>query len=134
MTVAVRGVLAGVIAERIGVGRGLALLPLLVGAGADPIGVGCSRWPSRYDRAGGLALVFLAYAVAQGFEHVDRAIFDLGGVSGPHAQASGGRARGHPGPPDAGAAAAAERTNAQRGRVDLTPPRALARVGDWCVE
>ena len=54
MTVAVRGVLAGVIAERIGTGRGLALLPLLVGAGmasvvdwalieragADPIGVG----------------------------------------------------------------------------------------------
>jgi hypothetical protein len=80
------------------------------------IGVGCWRWPSPDDRAGGLTLVFLAYAVAHGFEQFDRAIFDLGGVSGPRAQASGGRAAIALGLRMRARRAAGERTKAPRDR------------------
>ncbi|MBU1690415.1 MAG: alkaline phytoceramidase [Gammaproteobacteria bacterium] len=112
MTIALMSWLAAIIAERIGVAAGLALLPALLAAGAasvlywgatEALGAGDLRpygmvhfypalliplltllFPPRYTRGGDALMVLGWYAAALGAEHLDRHIFALGGIVGGH--------------------------------------------------
>ncbi|BAN35809.1 hypothetical protein SCD_n01998 [Sulfuricella denitrificans skB26] len=112
MTVALMSWLAAIIAERISVAAGLALLPVLLAAGAasvlywgatEALGAGDLRpygmvhfypallipllillFPPRYTRGGDVLIVLGWYAAALGAELLDRQIFALGGIVGGH--------------------------------------------------
>ncbi len=112
MTIALMSWLAAIIAERIGVAAGLALLPALLAAGAasvlywgttEALGAGDLRpygmvhfypallipllillFPPRYTRGGEALTVLGWYALALGAEFLDRQIFALGGIVGGH--------------------------------------------------
>lgn len=112
MAIALMSWLAAIIAERIGVAAGLALLPALLAAGAasvlywgatEALGAGDLRpygmahfypallipllillFPPRYTRGGDALAVLGWYAAALGAEFLDRQIFALGGIVSGH--------------------------------------------------
>lgn len=112
MTLVFMGLLAAVVAERIDVAVGLALLPWLLAAGLGSIvywyateaaGAGDLRtyglvqflpalaiplmlwlFPARYTRGGDLLIVLLIYGAAKLFEVLDGRIFALGGLVSGH--------------------------------------------------
>lgn len=111
MTVAFTGLFAGVVAQRISPRLGIALLPLLVGAGIASViywdvteraGAGDLRpyglvqfglmlllvvvtwlWPAA-PGGGGLGLVLLVYGLSKGFELLDGQIWAWGGIVSGH--------------------------------------------------
>jgi|SRR5579859_709225 len=111
MTIAFMGLISAMIAERIAIKSGVALLPLLLLVGAasvvwwwhtESIGAGDLRFyaavqayavlvlpiflllPPRYTRGGDFVVVFAFYILAKVFETGDRRIFSLtrGTISG----------------------------------------------------
>jgi hypothetical protein len=112
MTLAFMGLLATVVAERVGVGPALRLLPALIALGlasvvywrvTESAGAGdlrpyalvqlgplilipllAARYPARYTRGGDLVLVAAVYLAAKALELLDAAIFGWGGLVSGH--------------------------------------------------